>query len=57
MLVKIYYSMLIKFTYWIEKKFLSWVLVSLISKISNDWIRDLEFNPYISQKPINTLIW
>ena len=31
--------------------------VSLTSKVSDSWIRDLMFNPRLHQKPITVLIW
>ena len=30
--------------------------VSSTGKVSNSWIRDLEFNPYLHQKPIGAFI-
>ena len=33
------------------------VSISLIDKISNGWIRDLGFNPYLYQKSIGVLVW
>ena len=34
-----------------------WIPINLISKISNSWIRDLEFNLHLHQKPTCVLIW
>ena len=33
-----------------------WVLISLTGKVSDDWIRDLGFNPRLHQKLIGVLV-
>ena len=36
---------------------LMWVLVNSTCKISNDWIRDPEFNSCLYKKLISILVW
>ena len=34
-----------------------WIPVNLTDKVSDGWIKDLEFNHCLHQKPIGVLVW
>ena len=40
----------ISFSFW-------WVSVNSVNKVSDDWIRDLKFNPHPYKKLLDVLVW
>ena len=52
---KILYNFTMKLEYSKEEK--EWIPVSSTDKVSNNWIRDLKFNPLLQKKSNGVLIW